>query len=62
MMTLLNEDIERLKMAIDDETADVDAVAWLARLESQYVMTEQRHHHQNDAGMAAVDDDETTFF
>ena len=62
MMTLLHEDIERLKMAIDDETADVDAVAWLARLESQYVMTEQRHHHQNDAGTAAVDDDETTFF
>ncbi len=62
MMTLLHEDIERLKLALDDTSTDVDAQAWLARLASQYVMTEQRHHHHGQAGTAAVDDDETTFF
>ncbi len=62
MMTLLHEDIERLEHALGDTQSDVDAQAWLARLESQYVMTEQRHHHSTAAGQAAADDEETTFF
>ena len=63
MMTLLHDDIARLESALVDTNTDVDAQAWLARLESQYVMTEQRHHHNTGgAGEAAGDDDETTFF
>jgi len=63
MMTLLHDDIARLESALVDTSTDVDAQAWLARLESQYVMTEQRHHHNTgSAGQAAGDDDETTFF
>ena len=64
MMTLLHEDIARLVLALADTSTDVDAQAWLARLESQYVMTEQRHHHSTGSGGgdAAADDEETTFF
>ncbi len=64
MMTLLHEDIIRLEQALIDTSTDVDAQAWLARLESQYVMTEQRHHHSTPSGgtNAAADDEETTFF
>jgi methyl-accepting chemotaxis protein len=64
MMTLLHEDIARLELALSDTTTDVDAQAWLARLESQYVMNEQRHHHgtHNGGSDAAADDEETTFF
>ncbi len=67
MMTLLHEDMERLKLALDAPLAnDVDAVAWLARLASQYVMTEQQHHHHHHHAGAATastdDDDEATFF
>ena len=62
MMTLLHEDIVRLELALVDPSADVNAQTWLARLESQYVMTEQRHHHTADDGDAAADDEETTFF
>lgn len=63
MMTLLHEDIERLETALSDPLADVDAPAWLARLESQYVMTEQRHHHHTaETPGNAPDEDETTFF
>ena len=63
MMTLLHEDIVRLEHALSDTGTDVDAPAWLARLESAYVMTEQRHHHHNaEASGTAPDDDETTFF
>jgi len=62
MMTLLHEDIVRLEQALGDTSTDVDAQAWLARLESQYVMTEQRHHHNAAGDPAATDDEETTFF
>ena len=62
MMTLLQEDIQRLQSALTAEAADLDASAWLARLESQYVMTEQHHHHSDSAVKVAADDDETTFF
>jgi hypothetical protein len=62
MMTLLHQDIERLQDALTDASVDVDSTAWLARLESQYVMTEQRHHHSEQGGASAADDEETTFF
>lgn len=63
MMTLLHEDIERLQAALVQPDAALDAPAWLARLESNYVMTEQRQQHTG-AGVAgtAADDEETTFF
>jgi hypothetical protein len=62
MMTLLHQDIERLQNALTDASVDVDSTAWLSRLESQYVMTEQRHHHSEQGGAGAADDEETTFF
>lgn len=62
MMTLLHQDIERLQNALTDASVDVDSTAWLSRLESQYVMTEQRHHHSEQGGAGASDDEETTFF
>lgn len=63
MMTLLHEDIARLELALGDTCTDVDAQAWLARLESQYVMTEQRHDHSTTGQRHdGVDDEETTFF
>ncbi len=62
MMTLLHEDIERLQAALQTPAANANAVDWLARLESQYVMTDQRQQHTDGAAAAAVDDDEPTFF
>jgi len=64
MMTLLHDDMARLEQALMDTSTDVDAGAWLARLESQYVMTEQRHHHSPSEGGtgSTTDDEETTFF
>ena len=62
MMTLLHEDIERLQAAMNTQDADTNVAVWLARLEAQYVMTEQRHQHNPAAGHAAAGDDETTFF
>lgn len=62
MMTLLHEDIERLQAALQAPDANANAADWLARLESQYVMTDQRQQHANGAAVAAADDDEPTFF
>ena len=62
MMTLLHQDIERLQAALLATDADTNVAAWLARLETQYVMTEQRHQHNPGAGEVVADDDETTFF
>ncbi len=62
MMTLLHEDIERLQSAMHTPADAVSAADWLARLESQYVMTDQRQQHTNGIEAAAADDDETTFF
>jgi hypothetical protein len=62
MMTLLHEDIERLQSALQTPAATFSAADWLARLESQYVMTDQRQQHTDGAQAAAADDDETTFF
>lgn len=64
MMTLLHEDIERLQATLALPQPDVDAAAWLTRLQSQYVMAEQRQQHTDSTGSApgAPDDAETTFF
>lgn len=62
MMTLLHEDIERLQSAMQTPANTFSAADWLARLESQYVMTDQRQQHTDGAAAAAADDDETTFF
>ncbi len=64
MMTLLQDDMERLQTTLGAPPQPVDAAAWLARLQAQYVMTEQREQHLG-AGHAAThkpDDAETTFF
>jgi methyl-accepting chemotaxis protein len=64
MITLLHEDIERLHAALQSPQEQINAADWLARLESQYVMTDQRQQHtdaQVGAGKAS-DDDELTFF
>ena len=53
MMTLLHEDIQRLQAAMIEPQSDLQALAphaWLARLESQYAMTEQRQAHVADDG------------
>lgn len=63
MMTLLHEDIERLQAAVQMPATQENPADWLARLESQYVMTDQRQQHTDGAAGAAVDsDDEPTFF
>lgn len=62
MMTLLHEDIERLQAALQTPAANTNAADWLARLESQYVMTDQRQQHTDGATAAADDNDEPTFF
>jgi soluble cytochrome b562 len=62
MMTLLHEDIERLQSAMQTPSVAVNPSEWLTRLESQYVMTEQRQQHTQGPVADATDDDETTFF
>ncbi len=62
MMTLLLEDMSRLQLALSMGETDLNASTWLARLESQYVMSDQRHHHNGAAGEVVADDDEATFF
>jgi methyl-accepting chemotaxis protein len=69
MMSLLHDDIERLQAALDQPGTDVAALApqqWLARLESQYAMAEQRQNHNSqtasDASPQAGADDDSIFF
>ncbi len=64
MMTLLQEDVDRLHATLRTPQPPVDADAWLARLQSQYVMTEQRQQHAGTGPVAGhqPDDQETTFF
>jgi methyl-accepting chemotaxis protein len=60
MMTLLYDDMVRLQAVLTDPGADaqtLDQTAWLARLELQYVMQDQRN-----AEPPAADGIETTFF
>lgn len=63
MMALLEGDIAHLQQALaggPEEVLELDA--WLARLESQYAMSEQRQNHAGNQGSAADDNTETTFF
>lgn len=64
MLALLEGDINRLQEAFDGKSVDSPELrTWLERLESQYVMTEQREVHSGSNGDSAVDDSkETTFF
>jgi hypothetical protein len=71
MMTLLQMDMDRLQAALTTPLADAQALnqdAWLARLESQYVMQEQRQQHTGsptdmaDMAGGAVNGTDTTFF
>lgn len=62
MMALLESDIARLQAAMDSQGGELpDLASWLARLESQYAMTEQRENHSGAAAPAG-DNKETTFF
>lgn len=63
MMALLEGDIAHLQQALAGGPAEVlELDAWLARLESQYAMSEQRQNHAGNQGGAADDNTETTFF
>ena len=65
MMVLLEGDMARLQTALGSSgSPPPDLADWLARLESQYAMAEQRRDHcgQDAAGAAAMDNNETTFF
>lgn len=65
MMALLEGDIARLQDAVTGKESSIpDLSAWLARLESQYAMAEQRQDHSGDApaGDGTGANNETTFF
>ncbi len=62
LMALLLEDMNRLASLVSHNTEAktlLSTDAWLARLESQYAMAEQRENHAADNG---ADDTETVFF
>ena len=63
MIALLESDMARLQDAVAGRAADTPELqAWLARLEDQYAMAEQRHNHHGGADSGADADNETTFF
>jgi len=65
MMALLEGDIARLQDAVTGKESSIpDLSTWLARLESQYAMAEQRQDHSggSDGGSDAGANNETTFF
>ena len=63
MMALMESDIARLQEVVEGRADELPELqAWLARLESQYAMDEQRHSHVGSAAGSAADDHETTFF
>ncbi|OIN91950.1 MAG: hypothetical protein AUJ20_09055 [Comamonadaceae bacterium CG1_02_60_18] len=63
VVALLQQDMQRLLQALSESDTSLDAAQWLARLESGYVMEEQRQqHHAGDQAKPATDNDETTFF
>lgn len=63
MMALMESDIARLQEVVDGRSDELPELqAWLARLESQYAMDEQRQNHAGSASGGAADDHETTFF
>lgn len=63
MMALLAADMARLHEAATTSGNPVPELnAWLARLESQYAMSEQRHTHNGTHDQGTDDSKETTFF
>ena len=64
MMALLEGDMARLQDALQGGAPAPELDAWLAQLESQYAMSEQRVIHSEIAGTECAQDDsnETTFF
>lgn len=65
MIALLEGDIARLQEALGTPGAEVpDLDSWMARLESQYAMRDQRSSHNGETAAAPGDcaGDETTFF
>lgn len=70
MMALLESDIARLQEVLTGQEHNggvTDLTAWLARLESEYAMAEQRHgHHGTESATTnttnSLDDNEATFF
>jgi ABC-type transporter Mla subunit MlaD len=66
MMGLLEGDIARLQEAFDGKVMlATDLQGWLARLEAQYAMAEQRDNHSATSPQGAKpggDSNETTFF
>lgn len=65
MMALLESDIARLQAACDGHSPEaLDLAPWLARLEAQYAMTEQRQDHLgiDSAQAPTTEPSEPTFF
>lgn len=64
MLALLEGDIARLQEAFNGKSIDSPELSeWLARLEAQYVMSEQREvHNSTNTGPSADEGKETTFF
>ena len=70
MMALLESDIARLQETLTGQGQNecvTDLISWLARLESEYAMAEQRHGHHGTESVAtnttnSFDDNEATFF
>jgi hypothetical protein len=65
MITLLETDISRLQgLMAGRDAEEPDLQGWLARLEAQYAMADQRQSHAGaqDDGTSTGTDQETTFF
>jgi len=65
MIALLESDIAQLQQVLTGQVQEVpDLTSWMARLESQYAMNEQRFNHTGDTAAQPSDSagDETTFF
>jgi hypothetical protein len=62
MIALLEIDMTRLQQALAGEQDITDLPSWLARLETQYAMTEQHSNHAGTPDGAHDADNETTFF
>lgn len=63
MLALLEADMARLHDAVVGNNGDIpDLQAWLARLEAQYAMADQRKSHAGVAQAGSGADDETIYF
>ena len=63
MMALLEGDMARLQQVLDGRVSDVPQIEhWMAALESQYAMAEQRETHAGTPGAEAAGSKETDFF